>query len=255
MVRELTHYRCASDPFKGDMPWKRVQQYAREAMDALHSAPPAADGRAGAGVAHLDGKIQGFGSDSNFKSSSSSSYVGYGGSNSNKRMTGFGGPLEANNNNYQQQSMLEAFTTGIKGITDRVTEAVMRPQHQRLASYDSEESRGLYQHDSRSFLPPSFPESGLARDSQEQLPPPKHHLSSSQREDPFGPSSTKSKEEELVDSSCNVSSLRVVPSTSDVKRFIKETHSNCDGTLLAQALQGKLVRGGRSFFFLGGVLS
>jgi hypothetical protein len=237
MVRELTHYRCASDPFKGDMPWKRVQQHAREAMDALHSAPAAETGGATAfGVAKLEGRIQGFGSDSDPKSSSSY-YQGYGGS-SGKKMTGFGGaPLEASNN---QQSMLEAFTTGIKGFTDRAMETIMRPQHQRLASYDSEENRGLYENP-RTFLPPSFPpESGLVSESNDQPPNPQTH---SNLEDTFGQnsSSTKSKEEKLVNLSCNVSSLRVVPSTSEVRRFLQDTRSYCDGTLLAQALQHKLV--------------
>jgi hypothetical protein len=40
-VRELTTFRCAPDPFKGDIPWKRVQEYAKEALDALHAAPAA----------------------------------------------------------------------------------------------------------------------------------------------------------------------------------------------------------------------
>lgn len=242
MVRELTHYRCASDPFKGDMPWKRVQQHAREAMDALHSAPVAEVGGATTtlGVAKLDGRIQGFGSDSDPKSSSSY-YQGYGGSSS-KKMTGFGGgfggaPLEASNN---QQSMLEAFTTGIKGFTDRAMETIMRPQHQRLASYDSEENRGLYENP-RTFLPPTYPpESGLVSESNDQPPNPQSRFHG---DDLFGQSSssTKSKEEKLVNLSCNVSSLRVVPSTSEVKRFLKDAQSNCDGTLLAQALHHKLV--------------
>jgi hypothetical protein len=37
-IRELTHYTCAPDPYKGDIPWKRVQEYAREALAAVHDS-------------------------------------------------------------------------------------------------------------------------------------------------------------------------------------------------------------------------
>jgi len=38
-VRDLTAFRCAPDPFKGDIPWKRVQEYARESLEAIHAGP------------------------------------------------------------------------------------------------------------------------------------------------------------------------------------------------------------------------
>ncbi len=38
-VKSLTQFRCAPDPFKGDIPWKRVQEYASEALAAMHAAP------------------------------------------------------------------------------------------------------------------------------------------------------------------------------------------------------------------------
>lgn len=44
LIRELTHYRCAPDPFKGDIPWKKVQEYARDALEAIHAAPQSSQG-------------------------------------------------------------------------------------------------------------------------------------------------------------------------------------------------------------------
>lgn len=38
-VRDLLHYRCDPDPFKGDTVWKRVQEYAQEALNAIHGTP------------------------------------------------------------------------------------------------------------------------------------------------------------------------------------------------------------------------
>ena len=35
-IKELQTFRCAPDAFKGDIPWKRVQEYAREALEAIH---------------------------------------------------------------------------------------------------------------------------------------------------------------------------------------------------------------------------
>lgn len=35
-IKELQTYRCAPDAFKGDVPWKRVQEYAKEALEAIH---------------------------------------------------------------------------------------------------------------------------------------------------------------------------------------------------------------------------
>jgi hypothetical protein len=36
-IKELQTFRCAPDAFKGDIPWKRVQEYAREALEAIHA--------------------------------------------------------------------------------------------------------------------------------------------------------------------------------------------------------------------------
>ncbi|KAI8114105.1 hypothetical protein M9434_002231 [Picochlorum sp. BPE23] len=55
VIRELTHYTCGPDPFKGDIPWKRVQQYAKEALDVIHHG-------GGDGGSSRSGMV-GFGSD------------------------------------------------------------------------------------------------------------------------------------------------------------------------------------------------
>lgn len=38
VIRDLTHFTCAPDPFKGDIPWKRVQSSAKEVMKAIHGS-------------------------------------------------------------------------------------------------------------------------------------------------------------------------------------------------------------------------
>ncbi|RMZ52257.1 hypothetical protein APUTEX25_001647, partial [Auxenochlorella protothecoides] len=79
-VRDLLSYRCDPDPFKGDIPWKRVQELAKDTLTAMHAGPEAAVG----GASHaLQGRIQGMGSGD----------AGGGGaafSASSSRMVGFG---------------------------------------------------------------------------------------------------------------------------------------------------------------------
>ena len=41
VIRELISYRCAPDQFRGDLVWRRVQEAAQQALDALHAAPVA----------------------------------------------------------------------------------------------------------------------------------------------------------------------------------------------------------------------
>jgi predicted transcriptional regulator with HTH domain len=53
LIRELTHYRCAPDPFKGDIPWKKVQEYARDALETIHAAP-----QYGQGHSSMSGEAQ-----------------------------------------------------------------------------------------------------------------------------------------------------------------------------------------------------
>lgn len=45
-VRDLLSYRCDPDPFKGDIPWKRVQELAKDTLTAMHAGPEAAVGGA-----------------------------------------------------------------------------------------------------------------------------------------------------------------------------------------------------------------
>ncbi|EFN52159.1 hypothetical protein CHLNCDRAFT_139330 [Chlorella variabilis] len=84
-VRDLLHYRCDPDPFKGDTVWKRVQEYAQEALNAIHGTPDSG------------GRIQGFGSDAPGSGGGGyGSSMGFGsdsaggGSSSSSRMVGFG---------------------------------------------------------------------------------------------------------------------------------------------------------------------
>ncbi|KAK2077332.1 hypothetical protein QBZ16_004966 [Prototheca wickerhamii] len=60
-IRDLTHYTCDPDPFKGDIPWKRVQALAQEALQALYGDGEAADGPGLAGPG-AQSRIEGFGS-------------------------------------------------------------------------------------------------------------------------------------------------------------------------------------------------
>jgi hypothetical protein len=49
-VKALLHFRCDPDPFKGDTVWKRVQEYAQEALNAIHGTPDAPAQPAGHGA-------------------------------------------------------------------------------------------------------------------------------------------------------------------------------------------------------------
>lgn len=53
-IRELMHFTCAPDPFKGDIPWKRVQEGATEAMRVMHSSSGESFDR-GTSLHHMDG--------------------------------------------------------------------------------------------------------------------------------------------------------------------------------------------------------
>ncbi|KAI7838810.1 hypothetical protein COHA_007425 [Chlorella ohadii] len=96
-VRDLLHFRCEPDPFKGDT------EYAQEALNAIHGEPEAA----APSSSGLRGRIQGFGSEAaggysggsgggmlGFGSESAGGYGGSGGGSSG-RMVGFGSADEA----------------------------------------------------------------------------------------------------------------------------------------------------------------
>ena len=84
-IRDLTHYTCDPDPFKGDIPWKRVQALAQEALQALYGDGEAADGPGLAGPG-AQSRIEGFGSGAALSVGSSASS-----GMSGRRMMGFGG--------------------------------------------------------------------------------------------------------------------------------------------------------------------
>ncbi|GAB4815066.1 hypothetical protein N2152v2_002112 [Parachlorella kessleri] len=96
VIRELTGFRCEPDPFKGDIPWKRVQQLAQEALASLHGGSEGAGPSSGPTMtsSSLGGRIQGFGSDAAGAYSSPGTGSGGGGlgsaSRSSGRMVGFG---------------------------------------------------------------------------------------------------------------------------------------------------------------------
>jgi hypothetical protein len=70
-IKELQTYRCAPDAFKGDVPWKRVQEYAKEALEAIHGVKEGGvqgsgdwSSRGNLSMSSLGGKpMEGFGSD------------------------------------------------------------------------------------------------------------------------------------------------------------------------------------------------
>lgn len=56
VIRDLTHFTCAPDPFKGNIPWKRVQEGAREAMKVIHD-----DGQSSDGGMSSHSRLEGYG--------------------------------------------------------------------------------------------------------------------------------------------------------------------------------------------------
>jgi len=88
-IKELQAYRCAPDAFKGDIPWKRVQEYAKEALESVHAVKDERNrwNEEREGFVHAGGmgssrKMEGFGSGGNeFSServSKSERYEGFG---------------------------------------------------------------------------------------------------------------------------------------------------------------------------------
>lgn len=136
LVRELIHFRCAPDAFKGDIPWKRVQQAAREALDTLHAAPGTHSATKTSNT--LGSRIQGFGSDSQNRSN----MVGFG-SDSYSGGASYGetpasGLLTANGaDRTNTGSMMGSFSSSFREIKDRAVGSMTRSQHTRLASNDS----------------------------------------------------------------------------------------------------------------------
>lgn len=100
-IKELQTFRCAPDAFKGDIPWKRVQEYAKEALEAIHAVKEGSETFGSRGsvttISSSGGKrMEGFGSDSGGKGSSGGSGgrvdggVGATTNSSSRRYEGFG---------------------------------------------------------------------------------------------------------------------------------------------------------------------
>ena len=101
-IKELQAFRCAPDAFKGDVPWKRVQEYAKEALEAIHSVK--GDGArnggdwgsgslsSGLSTSTTGGKrMEGFGNDATGRGMSGASGATSGGAtSSSRRYEGFG---------------------------------------------------------------------------------------------------------------------------------------------------------------------
>jgi hypothetical protein len=257
-VRDLTHFKCAPDPFKGDIPWKRVQEYAREALDTLHAAPGTQNSSSftstGLGSVGASGKrMQGFGNDSGGGgggTSSSSGMLGFGsdsvgyqyggGSGSNygdvgsnaasyrAPISGGGGGLDLSSGG----AVLESLSYGMRDLTDRAVEAFTRPEHHRLNSVDSEDSGhgyGINYNTNMSF-------GSRAPVMLDRSPVPSPSTSSSQQQQ------QSSREYRLVDKICTPSGMRAAPSSEDLNKFI-DAAAALDGVELALALQHKLEIG------------
>ena len=252
-VRELTHYRCAPDPFKGDIPWKRVQEYAKEALDALHAAPDAQPVSTGP---QLGRRIQGFGSEGGAASSSGmmgfgSESAGYNNYNTSYNNGGGGGggilsgggasstyraPLSPGGGGSGAGAVLDSISYGVKDLTDRAVGALTRPQHQRLGSIDSED--GVYgpgYGSQRPLMNVTSGGSGRLHGTGQLTRTP----------DVFGGSSSPtaaelSRETRLVERLCMPSGIRAAPSAEDLKSFV-EAVAAMDGGAIAAALHQKLV--------------
>ena len=263
-VRDLTHFRCAPDPFKGDIPWKRVQEYARDTMEALHAAPVAAGAAPSSpslgvssllGVASgfsaktempplqaayiptirdslcitdsvccIQGRIQGFGSDVG----GSSGMMGFG---SDSQGSGGGGrvPMRGFGSGSggltaAPESMLDSFSSGMKDLTDRAMGAMSRPQHRLMHSGDSNDGGFGFG-------------GGGGGESYSYAPARVVHEPAAP---PRAPQAAASSEQRIVDRICTPKGLKVAPGSEDLAAFV-EAAAAADGMDLAAALQKKLV--------------
>lgn len=228
LVRDLTHFRCAPDPFKGDIPWKRVQEYAREALDALHAAPASQNAPSSPA---LGTRIQGFGSDVG----SGAAMMGFGsdslsgsgvGRSSGGGMVGFGGPLSVPPSQ-GSDSMLSSISYGVKDLTDRAMGAITRPQHRLLGSMDEEDADYSY--------------TGISSRMQggDQIV---HDRAEQSDRSAVGSGLAASVEQRLVDRITTPKGTRMTPGAEDLRGFVAAAGS-MDGLALARALQKKLETG------------
>eukprot|EP00887_Chlorella_sp_A99_P000169 scaffold13.g169.t1 len=216
LLRELTHFRCDPDPFTGDLVWKRVQEAARDALEAVHGPGPEAQAPGMQRDSALRGRIQGFGSDVG------SSRGGGGGSGSG--MVGFGsdslgpssGMLGFGSDSYQPASAYSSFSSAYAAPAQQASDGA--------------------------------PPGGTGGDGSVSLPgggaslsggaPPLSKGSSSAG----GVGAAHPAEKRLVDRLCTPAGLRAAPEHGDLQAFV-DGLAPLSGGAAAQLLEEKLVRG------------
>ena len=215
IVRDLTNFRCPPDPFKGDIPWKRVQEAAREALAALHAAPTIShtyepSNSSGA----LGSRIQGFGSDA-IQSTSSTKYEGDIGVYKSHKLMAFGNsPMDPS---AAQRGLMNTLSSSVKTLGDRATGAIHRPNHQRLYSGDGDFG-GTVQRTQDAVIVRQ-PGAGVTTSIEQGAP--------------------KSAEGRVVNTFCQSSGLRATPSGEDLRTFM-QTICVLDATAVSQLLLKKV---------------
>ncbi|KAI3432257.1 hypothetical protein D9Q98_003818 [Chlorella vulgaris] len=244
-VRDLQHFRCDPDPFTGDAVWRRVQESAQDALNAIHAAPEAV------ATPHstLGGRIQGFGSDAagggggsrrGFGSDAvggSSSVGGGGGGGGSGRMVGFGSADAV-------QSGMQAVSSGMRSLGGKAggllrQDGYSSSQLDGGSSYGGSTSRqgaALTQPIMQAGGPPlaaaSSNSAGLAAAAGGGRPLGGGGSASSS-------AAEAAAEAKLVDRLCAPAGLRAAPSREDLQAFVAAV-SALDGLAVARLLEQKL---------------
>jgi len=226
VLKDLTSYKCAPDPFKGDIPWKRVQEAAKECLEALHAAPDNIIMNNNAhqsylpmsGYANNGGgrRMDGFGSGTG----------GSGPSSSLGEMMAFGNtPLEASSKSIQRVSLLETFSTGVNSLGN----SMHRPHHHRLPSTEHQwvnDQQSYGQHPAVLSQPIAALDNSSTTDSSNNNI--QQH--------------SATPEGALVNKICTPSGLRAVPETVDLKAFVAAA-ATINVTEVSQILEEKCEKG------------
>ena len=260
LIRELTHYRCAPDPFKGDIPWKKVQESARDALEAIHAAPQYGQGHstvpgeaqaARVGVSSnifytavfsdaiknkllsrpilllMQGRIQGFGSDGMSAEHGSHGKGGFDGVG-RTGMIGFGNEAYGNDRLDTGESIAETFAIGLRDLTDAARTALGRPTHQPMNSGDGLDTW-------KQETSPSHGRSNVFY-NRPQISKTKEAAS----EQGTVPDAARSREEQLIDKFCTSSGVRVAPTAEECSSCIAK-FSGKNSEFIARGLDKKLV--------------
>ena len=241
-VRELTHFRCAPDPFKGDIPWKRVQQSANDVLETLHAAPNSQHTTA---ATNLGSRIQGFGSDSQGKSS----MVGFGSdslSNSNQvSVSGYSsGILNADRySSTSKTSMLDALASGVSGMKDKAMYSLTGAEHRRLDSRDKYDVDSFFSGRNDEYTPSTKISSTVANSTPIANASNENRLNQTtgvSKSATGAPSS--SIEERLVLRICQPKGLRAVPSSDELRLFVEQS-KQLNGSKIAATLHETIENG------------